>query len=78
MIVNIHEAKTHFSRLVARAAEGEEVIIGKAGKPVAKLIAYRENTGSRVPGGWEGKLWIAEDFDELPDEIAAGFTGERP
>lgn len=77
MIINIHEAKTHLSRLVARAAEGEEIVIGKAGKPVAKLVAYRENTGPRVPGGWEGKVWIAEDFDELPDEIAAAFRGER-
>ncbi len=78
MIVNIHEAKTHFSRLVARAMGGDEVIIGKAGKPVARLIPYREDDTPRVPGGWEGRIWISEDFDELPAEVAAAFRGERP
>ncbi len=75
---NIHEAKTHFSRLVERAMRGEEVVIGKAGKPVAKLVPYREDRTPRVPGGWEGKVRIADDFDELPDEIEAAFRGERP
>ncbi len=78
MIVNIHEAKTHFSRLVERAIGGEEVVIGKAGKPVAKLVPYREEHGPRVPGGWKGRVRIAEDFDELPAEVAAAFRGERP
>jgi prevent-host-death family protein len=77
MIFNIHEAKTHFSRLIERAAGGEEVIIGRAGKPVARLVPYREDT-PRVPGGWEGRVWVSEDFDELPDEMAAAFRGERP
>ena len=78
MVVNIHEAKTHFSRLVERAMRGEEVVIGKAGKPVARLVPYREDDTPRVPGGWEGRVWIAEDFDELPAEVAATFRGERP
>jgi prevent-host-death family protein len=78
MIVNIHEAKTHFSRLVKRAMGGDEVIIGKAGKPVARLIPYREDDTPRVPGGWERRVWISEDFDELPAEVAAAFRGERP
>ncbi len=77
MVVNIHEAKTHFSRLVERAMRGEEVVIGKAGKPVAKLVPYREDGTPRVPGGWEGRVRIAEDFDELPAEVAAAFRGER-
>jgi prevent-host-death family protein len=77
--VNMHEAKTHLSRLVERAAAGEEIVIAKAGTPVAKLIAYQERREPRKPGGWEGKVWIAPDFDdELPEEIAAAFSGERP
>lgn len=77
MVVNIHEAKTHFSKLVARAAGGEEIVIGKAGKPLAKLVPYREPHGPRTPGGWEGRVQIAADFDELPPEVAAAFRGER-
>ena len=57
---------------------GEEVVIGKAGKPVARLVPYREVREPRVPGGWEGRVRIADDFDELPDEVAAAFRGERP
>jgi prevent-host-death family protein len=78
MVVNIHEAKTHFSRLVERVIGGEEVVIGKAGKPVARLVPYREERTRRVPGGWEGRVRISEDFDELPPEVAAAFRGERP
>ena len=79
MQVNIHEAKTHFSQLLARVAEGEEVIIGRAGKPVARLVPYDEEKKlPRTPGGWEGHVWIGPDFDdELPEEIAAAFRGER-
>ena len=74
---NIHEAKTHFSRLVERVIRGEEVVIGKAGKPVARLVPYREERRPRVPGGWEGRVRISDDFDELPAEVAAAFRGER-
>jgi prevent-host-death family protein len=78
-IVNMHEAKTHLSRLVERAASGEEIVIAKAGKPVAKLVGYQPSREPRKPGGWEGKVWIAPDFDdELPEDIAAAFRGERP
>jgi len=70
-IVNIHEAKTHLSQLVKDAAEGEEIIIGKAGKPVAKLTAY---TGEpRSPGAWKGRVRIADDFDELPRDLEDSF-----
>lgn len=78
MLVNIHEAKTHFSKLVERAERGEEIVIGRAGKPVAKLVPYRERGEPRKPGAWKGKVWIAPDFDELPPELAAAFRGERP
>lgn len=79
MIVNIHEAKTHFSRLVERVSRGEEIVIGKAGKPVAKLVPYgRRPSGPRVPGGWEGRVRLAPDFDDLPEEVAEVFRGKRP
>jgi prevent-host-death family protein len=78
MVVNIHEAKTHLSRLVERVARGEEIVIAKAGKPVARLIPYAEERGPRSPGAWEGRVRIAEDFDELSPEIAAAFRGESP
>lgn len=73
----MHEAKTHLSRLVERAARGEEIVIGKAGKPVAKLVPYRAAPRARRPGGWEGQVRIAPDFDELPAELAVAFRGER-
>ncbi len=78
---NIHEAKTHLSRLVERAEAGEEVIIARNGKPVAKLVAYKERSGPRKPGLWKGKVWIAPDFDDLPPELLAAFEegdGEPP
>ncbi len=75
--VNVHEAKTHFSRLLERTAKGEEIVIAKAGKPVAKLVPYRERAGSRAPGAWTGRVRLAPDFDELPPEIAAAFRGQR-
>jgi prevent-host-death family protein len=77
-LFNIHEAKTHFSRLVDQAEHGEEILIGRAGKPVAKLVPYREPRLPRTPGGWEGKVRIAPDFDELPPELARAFGGEQP
>jgi prevent-host-death family protein len=77
MQVNIHEAKTHFSRLVERVAAGEEIIIGKAGKPVAKLVPYNApQPPKRKPGSWKGKLWISPDFDKVDKEIEAMFMGE--
>ncbi len=76
-VVNIHEAKTHFSRLIERTARGEEIVIARAGTPVAKLVPYRPPSGRRVPGGWEGRVKIAPDFDELPALLAAAFRGEQ-
>jgi prevent-host-death family protein len=69
----MHEAKTHLSRLVERAAAGEEVVIAKAGKPMAKLVPYREERKERQPGIWRGKVVIHDDFDELPADIQAAF-----
>lgn len=78
MVVNIHEAKTHLSRLLERVAHGEEIVIGRAGKPIARLVPYvREPGTTRKPGAWKGRVRIAEDFDELPESVASAFRGER-
>ncbi len=63
--VNLHEAKTHLSRLVEAAAKGKEIVIAKAGKPMARLVPLRPSARKeRKPGTLKGKIWIAEDFDE--------------
>ncbi len=72
--VNIHEAKTHLSRLLERVRLGEEVIIAKAGKPVARLVAVSEKPKRRTPGTAKGQIWIADDFDApLPPELQKFF-----
>jgi prevent-host-death family protein len=72
--VNVHEAKTHFSRLLARVAKGEEVVIAKAGRPVAKLVPVRSKVDRRVPGSARGRVRMGPDFDEpLPDDIQRAF-----
>jgi len=75
MLVNIHEAKTHLSRLVERAAAGEDIVIGKAGRPVARLVAYAPDASPRKPGALKGKLWVADNFDETPDWLVEAFEG---
>ena len=77
-IVNVYEAKTHLSRLLEQAAAGEEIVIAKAGKPLARLIPYQEEERPREPGYWRGRVRIADDFDQLPESIAAAFKGEAP
>ena len=75
--VNIYKAKTHLSRLVDRAAQGEEIVIAKAGKPRAKLVPFREAASPREPANLLGLTFIAEDFDEaLPAELQSAFAGE--
>jgi prevent-host-death family protein len=71
--VNIHEAKTHLSRLVERAAAGEEIVVAKAGKPMAKLVRYEDAKAPRQLGGLEGRIWIADDFDAYDQEIERLF-----
>ena len=72
-VTNIHEAKTQLSRLLERVERGEEIVIARAGKPIAKLVPYEAPFQPRVGGQWEGKGWMAPDFDELPDELAEAF-----
>lgn len=77
--VNVYEAKTHLSQLLDRAAAGEEIVIARAGRPIARLVALSgASSRRRVPGAWRGKVSIADDFDELPAEMNAAFRGERP
>ena len=78
-MVNIHAAKTHLSRLVSEVAAGEEIVIAKAGKPVARLLPFEPRREPRKPDLLKGKTWIADDFDDpLPEEIMAAFRGECP
>ena len=77
--VNIHDAKTHLSRLVERVAKGETVIIAKAGKPMVKLVPLEQTDvdTSRRLGGLEGRFKIPDDFDTMmADEIAEMFNGK--
>lgn len=67
--VTIHQAKTHFSRLVARAAAGEEIIVRRGSTPVAKIVGYHPPRAPREPGGLEGQIVIGEDFESLPPEF---------
>ena len=76
-ITNIQEAKTHLSRLLEEVQSGKEIVISKAGKPIAKLVPIERDTSARTLGGWEGKVWIADDFDELPAELLAAFYGTK-
>ena len=76
--VNLYHAKTHLSELVERAASGEEIIIAKAGKPMARLTPLpAAQAEPRKPGIWKGKVWIADDFDDpLPDDVLESFYGK--
>jgi prevent-host-death family protein len=75
-IVNIHQAKTTLSQLLESALAGEDVIISKAGKPLARIIPYQAEKKPRTPGYWKDRVKIADDFDApLPADILAGFLG---
>lgn len=75
-VYNLYEAKTALSKLVDRAAAGEEIVIAKAGKPLARLTAFRSSRAPRTPGGWEGQVRVSPDFDEpLPEELLDAFEG---
>ena len=73
--VNIHEAKTHLSRLVERVEAGEEITLARAGRPVARLVPYRRASLPRQPGLLKGKIWLAPDWDspEVNAQIADLF-----
>jgi prevent-host-death family protein len=76
-ITNNSQAKAHLSALIEKVLAGEEVVIGKAGKPVARIVPFVPRKGPRVPGAMKGKIRIHADFDTLPDDIAEAF-GVKP
>ncbi len=72
--MNIHEAKTHLSRLVERVGRGEEITLAKAGRPVAKIVPLAPRVGRRSPGTAKGRIVVAPDFDApLPRELRTSF-----
>jgi prevent-host-death family protein len=72
--VNVHEAKTQLSRLLERVSGGEEIVISKAGRPVARLVPVGERPERRKPGSASGRVVVGEDFDApLPEEVLEAF-----
>lgn len=75
-VVNIHEAKTHFSKLINQALNGEEVIIARGGKMLIRLLPFSEEGSARKGGQLKGMITIADDFDApLPDDVLKSFYG---
>ena len=75
LISNIHETKTNLSKLIEMVLAGEDVIVAKAGKPVAKLIPYTPLKKTSAFGIWKGKAWISKGFDDEDKEINKMFYG---
>ena len=75
--VNVHEAKTHLSRLLADVEGGEEIQIARAGKPVARLVPERRTAQPRKPGALKGKIEILPGFDEYDEQLARYFLLEK-
>ncbi len=75
MLVNIHDAKTRLSKLIEQVESGDEVIIGRNGRPVARLVAYGSSREARVPGRWAGRVRVADDFDDTPEWLVDAFEG---
>ncbi|HWN35582.1 MAG TPA: type II toxin-antitoxin system Phd/YefM family antitoxin [Pseudonocardia sp.] len=72
--VNVYEAKTQLSKLLEQVEAGDEIIIARNGKPVARLVPAQRRTSPRVPGGWKGKVWMAPDFDDPDDELVELYS----
>lgn len=73
VVRNIAQAKAELSALLESVQQGEEVVIAKAGKPIARLVRYQGVGARRVPGMLDGQIWIAPDFDRLPDDMEEAF-----
>jgi len=78
VVRNISQAKGELSALIEAVQKGEEVILAKAGKPVAKLVPYHGPAGPRTPGSMAGEIWIGPDFDTLPEDMADAFGMREP
>jgi prevent-host-death family protein len=78
VVRNISEAKAQLSALIEVVLNGNEVIIAKAGKPVARLVPFRRPASPRTPGSMAGQIWIAPDFDTLPDDLQEAFGIKEP
>lgn len=75
--VNVHDAKTHLSRLLERVEQGEEIIIARGGRPIARLVPFTTELIPREPGAFQGRIQVPADFDTpLPPEVLAAFLGE--
>lgn len=68
-VINIHQAKTNLSKLIEKTLNGEDIVIAKAGKPVVKLVTYKEKLKPRKFGLLKGKIWVSDDFDDEDPEI---------
>lgn len=78
LIRNISEAKAELSALIEEVVRGNEVILAKAGKPIARLVPYQGPAQPRTPGSMAGEIWMAPDFDTLPDDIAEAMGAIDP
>ena len=77
MVVNVYEAKTRLSELLERVSRGEEIVLGRAGRPVARLVPYRPLRDPRVSGRLSGRITVAPDFDITADELLDAFEGRE-
>lgn len=78
MLINIHDAKTHFSKLINQSLKGEDIVIAKDGKPLVRLVPYTEEKSLRVGGQLKGLIKISDDFDApLPDDLLNQFYGDE-
>ena len=75
-VVNVYEAKTNLSKLLNRVEQGEEIVLGRSGRPVARLVAYRPRNAPRVPGRLAGKIEMAPDFADTPEWLISAFEAE--
>ena len=73
MVINVYEAKTNLSKLLERVERGEEIVLGRAGRPVARLTAYRPRRTARVPGRLAGGIKMTADFSETPEWLIEAF-----
>lgn len=74
--VNVYEAKSKLSSLLTEVEAGGEVVIARAGRPVARLVKVGAVAGRREPGAWRGRISIRDDFDDLPDDVTRAFRGD--